>query len=161
MTKYPDGLIYIDNFIDSIYAEKILDFVCKDIESPSIRELKKRKVKHYGYEFRYGTNDCDEDQKLNDPSNRLPTELLRELFDKMIDKKLISKEPDQLTVNIYEPGNGIAPHIDNTEAFDDYIISLSLLSSCTMDFRLKEHKKMAKIRLKPNSLLVLKGKLVF
>jgi hypothetical protein len=58
----PQGLVYIEDFIDSNYANKILDYVDK---TNCENTLKKRKVKHYGYEFRYGTNDCDESKQLN------------------------------------------------------------------------------------------------
>lgn len=119
--------------------------------------MKNRRVKHYGYEFRYGTNDVDETKPLE---IKLPPVCDR-LLDKCLQLKLISNKPDQLTVNLYEPGQGIPPHVDNINAFDDYIMSLSLLSSVVMEFRLKEacSKKPPSFRslcLKPNSLLLLK-----
>lgn len=154
-------MIYIENYIDQSYANKIIEFIFKDnnnnTNNSEVKDLKKRKVKHYGYEFRYGSNDCDDNKPLNDPENKLPLDLLDEIFKKMINDKLIDVVPDQLTVNIYEPGNGIAPHIDNVNAFNEYIISLSLMSSCLMEFRQKETKKISKLFLQPNSLLVLKG----
>ena len=47
-------------------------------------------------------------------------------------------EPDQVTVNEYLPGQGIAPHVDTHSAFEDGIASLSLGSSCV--FTLQLHK---------------------
>lgn len=42
-----------------------------------------------------------------------------------------------MIVNEYEPGQGISPHIDNVDLFEDIIVSLSLGSECVMQF---EHK---------------------
>lgn len=151
----PEGLIYIEDFIQDAYANKLLEFIDKSNDNVVV-DLKKRKVKHYGYEFRYGSNDCDESRQLTGEENKMPA-VCDELINKMVDEKLIKLKPDQLTVNIYEPGHGIGPHLDNVHAFDEYIISLSLISSVIMEFRNKETKQLAKLYLKPNSLVVLTG----
>lgn len=153
----PEGANYLDNYIQDSYAKQIVDFFMeKDENQNSIVGLKRRRVKHFGYEFQYGSNNCDDTKPLTDAQNKMPS-ILKELFDRMIEDKLIHVHPDQLTVNYYEPGQGIGPHIDNTVAFDNFIVSLSLISSAVMEFRQKETKKISKILLKPNSLLVLKG----
>ena len=95
-------MIYIPNFIDNIYAQKLVEFLTRDYND-SIIDLKKRKVKHFGYEFRYGTNDCDINKPLTDPEKKMP-ELCDELIRRMVSEGLISVPPDQLTVNFYEPG---------------------------------------------------------
>jgi len=102
----PQGLVYIEDFIDSSYANQILDFVN---QTNSGNNLKKRKVKHYGFEFRYGTNDCDETKQLNGNEDKMP-EVCNQLLDKMLSEGIIRVRPDQLTVNFYEPGQGIGPH---------------------------------------------------
>lgn len=125
-------------------------------ESSKFIDLKKRKVRHYGYEFRYGTNDCDENKPLIGPENQIP-DLCFDLINKMVSDGLINMAPDQMTVNFYEPGHGIGPHIDNVTAFDDFIVSLSLMSSVLMEFKSSQSNKVSKLLLKSNSLLVLKG----
>ena len=149
LNSFPEGFSYLENYIDADYASKLVDF----LTSTNTFDLKKRKVKHFGYEFRYGSNDCDEKQPL---AEKIP-EICQELIKKMLDEKLIEIEPDQLTVNFYEPGHGIAPHVDNPNAFDECIISLSLLSSATMELRQRENKQIANVYLRPNSLVVMKG----
>jgi len=42
---------------------------------------------------------------------------------------------DQVTVNEYPPGCGIAPHVDTHSAFTGTILSLSLGDRCVMEFR--------------------------
>lgn len=76
------------------------------VSSDEFIDLKKRRVKHYGYEFRYGTNDCDLTQPLTEPDKRMP-ELCSRLIERMLADNLIHARPDQLTVNFYEPGHGI------------------------------------------------------
>jgi alkylated DNA repair protein alkB family protein 8 len=139
----------LEDYINADYANKISDFLTETTTS----DLKKRKVKHYGYEFRYGTNDCDVGQPLAD---RMPS-VVQGLIQKMLQDRLITAEPDQLTVNFYEPGSGIAPHVDNPNAFDEFIVSLSLLSSTMMEFRNKKSKQLVKLYLALNSLLVMGG----
>lgn len=152
----PDGLVYLENFVDKSYAQQLAEFFTLS-DSPMF-DLKKRTVKHYGYEFRYGTNDCDETKPLVD--QKVP-QVVDGIIKRMLDERIIDIEPDQLTVNFYEPGQGIAPHVDNPDSFEDYIISLSLLSSVVMEFRKRDvgskSNKLAKLHLQPNSLLVLKG----
>lgn len=144
-------MVYLDDFIDDAFAKQILDSVNID-KSGSLVGLKNRLVKHFGYEFRYGTNDCDLSQPL--VHSPIPP-VVDVLFERLVSEGHIAAKPDQMTVNVYEPGAGIPPHVDNTQAFEDFIISLSLLSSVLMEFRLAD--QVAKLVLKPNSLLILKG----
>jgi alkylated DNA repair dioxygenase AlkB len=44
--------------------------------------------------------------------------------------------PNQCTVNRYQAGHGIPPHVDTHSAFSDLIVALSLGGSTVMDFRL-------------------------
>lgn len=53
--------------------------------------------------------------------------------------------------------NHLGPHVDNVDAFDDFIVSLSLISSVLMEFKHKERREHARVLLEPNSLLVMKG----
>lgn len=67
----------------------------------------------------------------------------------------LSERPfDQLLVNEYEPGQGIALHHDH-QPFDRTVVSLSLLSPCVMDFRCPTDGRRASLLLERRSLLVL------
>lgn len=65
-------------------------------------QLKKRSVQHFGYEFRYGTNDVDYCAPL---PNKIP-DYIMPVVANMIAVGAIPAEPDQLTVNQYSPGQG-------------------------------------------------------
>ncbi|XP_008423742.1 alkylated DNA repair protein alkB homolog 8 isoform X3 [Poecilia reticulata] len=64
--------------------------------------------------------------------------------------------PDQLTVNQYETGQGIPPHVDTHSAFADTILSLSLGAKTVMEFRHPDGR-VVPIVLPERSLLVMKG----
>lgn len=69
----------------------------------SRQSLKHRRVKHYGYEFLYGTNNVD----LECPVNcGIPT-VCDSLIDQLITDGHLTAKPDQLTVNSYQPGQGM------------------------------------------------------
>lgn len=73
--------------------------------------------------------------------NRISTELGESAFDQML-------------VNEYQPGQGIAMHHDYAP-FDRTVVSLSLLAPCVMDFRHPASGRREAILLEPRSLLVL------
>jgi alkylated DNA repair dioxygenase AlkB len=61
---------------------------------------------------------------------------------------------DQMLVNEYEPGQGIAMHRDY-EPYDRTVVSLSLLSGCLMEFRRVADGRRTTLWLAPRSLLIL------
>ena len=66
-----------------------------------------------------------------------------------------NEKPNQLIVNEYEPGQGIAPHIDH-RAFGEPIVSLSLCAPIVMDFERDGFAKRS-LLLPRRSALVLDG----
>ncbi|QXP69311.1 alpha-ketoglutarate-dependent dioxygenase AlkB [Polaribacter sp. R2A056_3_33] len=88
-----------------------------------------RRVQHYGYKYDYRARKIDESTYLGE----LPA-WLNLLALELYNKKAINFIPDQAIINEYEPGQGISPHIDCEPCFGDTIVSLSLGSSCVMNF---------------------------
>jgi alkylated DNA repair protein alkB family protein 8 len=62
---------------------------------------------------------------------------------------------DQLTINRYPPGVGLAPHVDVHSSFEDPIASLSLGSSAVMEFR--RGRKRRPLLLPRRSLTIMTG----
>lgn len=144
----PAGLMLIEDVVTQEEEKLLLDSVdWSDVESTS-SELKYRKVKHFGYEFKYGSNRVDPDA----PITPIPDDykFLQTLFKQHYP---VPYEYDQLTINHYLPGQGIPPHIDTHSCFEDTILSLSLGSACIMDFKRGDQK--AAIYLPPRSLLIM------
>lgn len=126
LTKHwPDGLKLFHDFVSEEEEASLLQSITWDSEPAS--NLKHRKVKHYGYAFLYETSNID---KQNPLPGGLPNEM-GFLIHRIMDSKVMSVEPDQLTCNQYLPGQGIPSHVDTHSAFGDEIISLSLGNNLT------------------------------
>ena len=111
-------------------AEESALLACVQWDSSST-ELKHRKVKHYGYTFLYESNNVDRENPL---PGGLPKEV-EPLVERLISEGIIPVKPDQLTINQYQPGQGIPPHVDTHSAFEETLISISLGSSIVMEFK--------------------------
>ncbi|XP_052737883.1 alkylated DNA repair protein alkB homolog 8 [Bicyclus anynana] len=146
--EIPEGLKIIENFI-TVDEEKsyiqLFDWVDES-------NLKNRQVKHYGYEFRYGSNDVDLSTPL---SEKIPEEC-DALWSRLKSCGIDFRIPDQMTVNKYNPGQGIPSHVDKHSPFGDTILSLSLGSPVVMDWR-HHSGKYVPLVVPARSLLVMQG----
>ncbi|MFL5339838.1 MAG: alpha-ketoglutarate-dependent dioxygenase AlkB [Gemmataceae bacterium] len=79
----------------------------------------------------------------------------RRLADRLLADGVTDTPFDQMLVNEYLPGQGIALHRDY-EPFGRIVVSLSLLSGCVMDFRQRAGGRRERLLLEPRSLLVLR-----
>eukprot|EP00501_MAST-03F_sp_TOSAG23-6_P002334 GSMAST32.ASY1.ANO1.2436.1 assembled CDS len=121
------GLIYVPNIITHDEEELLL----QSIDAASWQLRLKRRVQHYSYTFDYSCNEIDR----KNSTMPMPKWICEPL--KISDGALKnSVTPDQLTVNEYLPGQGIAPHIDTTNSFVDGIGSICL--SSTVGFQMKD-----------------------
>jgi len=140
------GLKYIPNFVSSEESAELVRQIDACHWSTEIR----RRVQQYGYHFIYQTG------KLN--PNKLGE--LPVFCDSMISRlrdNYFPYTPDQMIINEYQPGQGINPHVDNRDYFDEYVASISLLSPCVMEFRNIHTMENKPLLLEPNSLVVLTG----
>ncbi len=147
--KRIDGLTYVEDYID----QEQHDWLLKRIDKQPWREDLKRRVQHYGYRYDYKARRVDNSDRLDE----LP-EWLQRLCKKLKADEHLPYLPDQVIVNEYKPGQGIASHIDCEPCFEDAIASLSLGSACIMEFKKKADKDQKELAwLAPRSLVVLKG----
>ena len=134
--SYPNGLLKCENFITPEEEVQLINFIEQDwnaISAEHVQEdLKHRQVVHYGYKFRYGSNDVDCSSPLS--SDGLP-HFTHFVVQKLMDNGYFAEEPDQLTINKYNPGDGIPPHIDNPTAFAEPLATLSLGSATVMEMK--------------------------
>ena len=103
-----------------------------DNETPW-QHLAKRKIQHYGYKFDYPKNTVNEraiDSSLPPWTEALLMDIYKYLQDMNFSLKL-----NQLTINCYNPGDGIAFHSDSHSSFCDLFVIVSLGSDVIMDFR--------------------------
>lgn len=103
----PPGLIVVEDFITEAEEQQLIDLIEWDNGNALADSvLKHRQVKHFGYEFRYDTNNVDADRPLVDA--QIPSEC-DFLWSRSMDSMALSQldgRPHQLTVNKYEPGQG-------------------------------------------------------
>lgn len=105
----PNGLIVLPNIISPEEEKIFVDMVntwslnAIDADGEHSQALKHRRVKHFGYEFLYGKNTVDRSKPLL--SQPIPKECDM-LWSRLGEKFSIENRPDQLTVNVYEPGQG-------------------------------------------------------
>ena len=142
-----NGLQYIPNFISPQEQETLL----QQIDAKPWTGDLKRRVQHYGYQYNYKSRAVDLSMylgKLPDWAAKIAARIYQENY--------INDLPDQVIVNEYQPGQGISKHVDCQSCFTDTIISLSLGSSCMMDFTSSARTEKKSLFLEPGSLLVLK-----
>jgi alkylated DNA repair dioxygenase AlkB len=142
------GLTYIPNFIDKVEVKSFIDAINSE---PWLSDIKRR-VQHYGYKYDYKARSIDYSMFIG----QLPSWAMT-MAQRLFDEKHISELPDQLIINEYEPGQGIANHVDCEPCFGDTIISISLGSSCVMDFINLRTKQKIEVMLESGSLVVLSG----
>ena len=140
------GLTYISNYISSEYEEKLL----KLIDTQEWNLDLKRRTQHYGYKYDYTARFLDVSYYLGEMPHWVD-----EVCDKLHREAIFIDQPDQVIINEYTPGQGIAPHIDCVPCFTDTVCSLSLGSGCIMDLTHGNIKKA--IYLEPRSLLILES----
>ena len=141
------GLSYRSNYIDEGEQRALLDMID---QQPWLTDLKRR-VQHYGYKYDYKARMVTPELYLGP----LPDWLVP-MAQRLHSEGLFSAVPDQAIINEYLPGQGISAHIDCVPCFGSEIASLSLGSSCVMEFMHPHHNRQTKV-LEPRSLFVLTG----
>lgn len=143
------GASYQSDFITQQEEAELLNAIDKE---NWITDLNRR-VQHYGYRYDYSKRDLTEDDKIG----ALP-DWAQKFCYKFVKDGIFTTEPNQLIVNEYEPGQGIAPHADR-DCFGDVLVGLSLASDCIMDIypNPEDRKTFLPIVLERRSLLRLAG----
>lgn len=130
------GLSYQPDFITPELEEALIDYIGQQ----SWDTTWKRRIQQYG--SRYGT--------LRPSQAPIPA-WFRPLCEQLADKGLFDAIPDQVIINEYLPGQGIAPHRDQLAT---KVASLSLEAPVVMDFIGLQGEKLSHL-LEPRSLLIL------
>jgi alkylated DNA repair dioxygenase AlkB len=140
------GMQYFPNFIGEEEEQELIRIIDSNEWSNDL----KRRTQHYGYKYDYTKKRIDESMYVG-----LIPAWMASFGTRMVGLGLFHKKPDQVIINEYRPGQGISRHVDCVECFGPTIASLSLGSTCAMEFEhLKSAKKGSTI-LGPRSLLVL------
>ncbi len=142
------GLRYIADYITEFQHDWLLD----QIDKQQWHGFAQRRAQHYGPKYDYKTGKLNDDTRMND----LP-EWLKRFSHKLHKDGYTPEVPNQVLVNEYQPGQGIGGHIDREPWFKDTIISLSLGSSCIMEFTNQDNKmEKVPVWLAPRSIAILR-----
>jgi len=148
MIKSIHGLKYIQNYITDDDHRNILNSIDGEQWSGEL----KRRVQHYGYKYDYRSRSINQKMFLG-PLPEWCSQISKRLFD----DNLMPQIPDQLIVNEYNPGQGIASHVDCQPCFGNTVVSLSLNSGVIMELKSAISKRKVDIWLEPKSVVILSG----
>jgi len=140
------GLAYIRSYLSHREQTGLLDWIDRSPWSADLR----RRVQHYGFRYDYRRKTIEKSVMLGPMPG-----WAQELADRLHCDGLVARRLNQLIVNEYLPGQGIAHHVDCEACFADQIVSLSLGSSCVLTLRLAKTHEQVPLLLEPGSLLVL------
>jgi alkylated DNA repair dioxygenase AlkB len=142
------GLILRRGFVSAAAASDLV----KAIDLGQWNCELRRRVQHYGFKYDYRTRHCG----ILPAVPALPSWAAK-LIARIRNAGLVSGSFDQLIINEYLPGQGIAMHVDSPTAFGDEIVSVSLLSSCVLRLSAVRDGRDVSIQLDPGDVLVLSG----
>lgn len=132
-----EGARYVPDFITR--EEEML--LLHEVDSSPWMTALQRRVQHYGWEYIYKTRQVQR-------ASVMP-EWTRVCIDRL------GFKADQMIVNEYTHGQGIAPHVDNERVFGEDIAMVTLEGYAWMDFE-KDGVKQT-ILLEPRSMLHIRG----
>jgi alkylated DNA repair dioxygenase AlkB len=142
-----DGLSYIPNWISIEQHDEYL----RCIDSLEWETTLKRRVQQYGYKYDYRKAANMVMSHKDNYIGELP-DFLQNIANRLYEEKIFSELPDEVLINEYLPGQGIANHVDCLPCFGETICCISLGSQCVMDF--KKDNEIINKYLEVNSLLV-------
>jgi alkylated DNA repair protein alkB family protein 8 len=159
ISQTPQGLHYFPNFLTVDEGKHLFDSLLQSSQwTPVSAYDNARRVIQYGYTYSYTGGPL----KVTEP---IPQELINVFITKFHDpkwKSLVSvlddgsDHPEQLIINRYLPGQGIAPHIDHLINFGDVITCITLGSGVTIKFTRPGYQTYS-IYVEPNSVYVMSG----
>ena len=145
------GLHYIADFLSSDEALETYRWV-DSLPADEWQTELSRRVIHYGWRYNYRTQTIHEDLYLGP----LPTRLLKLAKRLYLHTELFEHQPNQVIINEYHPGQGIAPHADH-HAFGSVVATISLGDNWSIEFsNTNSHIKITKL-LAIGSALILTG----
>jgi alkylated DNA repair dioxygenase AlkB len=156
----PEGLYYIPNFLTPEESKTFLENLAINEKWVGVSGYKNsRRVIHYGYIYSYAPGG-----KPLQPTDPIP-DFYQEIWARIPQNPQFAGLPffekgmpsfDQLIINEYHPGQGIAAHTDHTTKFGPVIACVTLGSGVEIEFTRPGHESF-KIYTEPNSLYIMSG----
>ena len=138
------GLFLYPDFIDNSTEDELINEIDNHIWVVDYD----RKLQYYGYR-----NELETPYNLVEFPVPMPP-LIHALSQKIVEDKILEKQPDQVIINEYVPGQGIRPHKDRNY-FDNQICGVNLGSGCIMRFIKGSSKDVVDVEIPRRSLYVM------
>jgi alkylated DNA repair dioxygenase AlkB len=142
------GMTYVPDFLSPSEQEVVL----REVDQQPWRNDLKRRVQHYGYRYDYKARRVDPSMYLG----QLPA-FATPIANRLAERSLFQRLPDQLIVNEYLPGQGITAHVDCEPCFAEAVAMISLGWAYEMDFIHSETRDTRAILLATGSAVVISG----
>lgn len=123
MEHIPPGFQLFPDFIDSKTEEELINEIDAQVWIVDFQ----RRLQYYGFR-----NELEAPYNLVEFPVPVPP-LIHELSEKIVERKILLNQPDQVIINEYYPGQGIKPHKDRNY-FENQICGVNLGSGCVMKF---------------------------
>lgn len=147
MTNVP-GFSLVAGYIDEATEQQLLG----EIDALPFSTELSRRVQHHGYRYDYKARSASDASRLGP----LPP-WAEALAEGLLSRGFFANKPDQVIVNEYEPGQGIAAHVDCVGCFGPVVASLSLGASCELELAPVGGGEPVSAYLTRRSLFVLEG----
>ena len=121
------GLTFLEDFLTPEHQDHCVQRV--DSAAHQWKNDLSRRVQHYGWRYDYKARAITPDMHIGALPDWL-ADLAQRLYD---ETGLFDRVPEQVIVNEYLPGQGIATHIDHP-GFGPTVCTISLLDDWEMDF---------------------------
>ena len=145
-TQLPPGLIYLDDWISAAEHGVAL----ASIDGLPFNDVLSRRTQQYGYFYDYQSSEVN----VRDSAPQ-PPEALAKLSHRLAAEGYFHRVPDQIIVNEYLAGQGIAEHIDR-DSFGPVVATVSLVESWPMLFKSPEDEEI-EVLLRSSSLALMTG----
>lgn len=145
------GTKHLADFLSPEEAAEQYEWLTSRPPEEWMRDLSRRVI-HYGWRYDYTTRTISEDLYLG-PLPEQFADLAKRLYDSTGE---FDEIPNQVIVNEYEPGQGIAMHTDHRD-FGPAVATISLGDSWSMDFLHERTGRKQSMLLEVGSALVLSG----
>lgn len=146
--ELPPGATLTRNWL----RESSEDDLISVVDAGAWRTDLKRRTQHYGFRYDYTGRGVDQNDRLGP----LPA-WVEPLSARLVSDGFFDASPDQIIVNEYQPGQGIALHADHPSAFGPVVATLSLADMWPMQFDRPGHEPIREVLLPRCSLLLLGG----
>jgi len=141
----PPGLVYINNWLSTDEHDSVVTEIDNNIFETSLM----RRVQHYGARYEYSSAEVAE---LGSAPPIPP--VMTFIGERLVTQGFFDRPPEQVIVNEYLSGQGIASHVDKS-SFGPAVATISLIESWPMMFKNLESNNEFELLLEVKSLAVM------